>query len=369
MNDYFIVPGSKDAEGFVELARSQKGRLFRKQILKMNESFTHPGAPGKTITVDPVFAKRMQDNFREGICDIVQVPIVNDANQHVEDPTRNIGEVVDLTYDEKGVYATIDARKHAEDLGSTLLGASALMHLDYADTATGEKKGPTLLHVAVTNRPYITNLGDFEEVIAASASGLADTSGETPGVLIPAQNNTEEETMDLDQILATLKDEHGIDVPDLQEKVAALSAAAETGTEGAEETESELLAALSGVLAPGADTLTIKDVADAVLELHNERVELSGKVASLAEHNEAMLQKAAEAEVDALISEGRVLPKQRDTMIALSRNDRAAFDSLVPDTAIVALSEDGVTTFDAPEQSEEMEKNIERLVALANGSK
>jgi hypothetical protein len=361
--DYFAVPGSKDTEGFVELARSQRGRLFRKQILKVGESFKHPANPAKTITVDKAFAKRLQDNFREGICDIVQVPIVNDANQHVEDPTRNIGEVVDLTFDEKGVYATIDARKHADDLGSTLLGASALMHLDYPDTSSGEKKGPTLLHVAVTNRPYITNLEDFEEIVAASASGLADTSGEAPGVLIPAQN-TEEDTMDLDQIFALLKEEHDIDVPALQEQIA-LSASTETD----DETESELLAALSGVLAPGSETLTVKDVADAVIELHNERVELSGKVATLAEHNEKMLQKAAEDEIDEHVRAGRILPKQRDRMVALSRTDRATFEDLLPETPIVALSEDGVTTFDAPEQSEEMEKNIERLVALANGAK
>lgn len=355
MNEYVAIQAAQDAEGFVELARTQKGRLFKKQILPMNGSFTHPANPSKKIHVDEAFAKTLQANFKARLCDIVQVPIVNDQNQHVEDPTRNIGEVVDITYDAKGVYAVLDARKSAEDLGNTLLGASALMHMNYADTKTGEKKGPTLLHVAVTNRPYITDLEDFEEIVAASA----DTSDETPVAYVPASNtDTEESSMDLDQMLATLKADHGIDVIALQEKA-----------NGAQ--EQELVTALSGVVATatGKETgLTIKDVADAVIELAEERVALSGQVETLMQSNEAMAQKEAEAEVDALVRQGRVLPKQRDKMIYLSRNDRETFEALLPDDAIVALSETGVATHDEPGAGEKFAQDVDRLAAIANGS-
>lgn len=359
VNDYVMVPAQRGESGFVELARTQKGRLFKKMILPMDGDFTHPTNPSKKIHIDRAFAETLRQNFQNGVCDIVQVPIVDGENKHVEDPLRNIGEVVDVTYDDGGVYAVIDARKHAEDLGSTLLGASALMHLDYSDTKTGARKGPTLLHVAVTNRPYITNLHDFEEIVAASSGGWAgpaDTSQGKPVVLIPA-NETEEDHMDLDQMLATLKDEHGIDVMALQQQASAGN--------------KELLAALSNVVAPeaGDDTLTIKDVADAVIELAEERVALSGQVESLLASNEALALKEAEHEVDTLIKAGRILPKQRETMIALSREDREKFDALVPDDAIVALSAQGVDTFDAPEKSEQMKANIERLANLANGNK
>ena len=351
MNEQFVViPSQSGSSGFVELARSQQGRLFKKQILRMDSEFVHPNSPGKKIHIDKAYAQKMQENFRQGLCDIVQVPIVNDANQHVEDPERNIGEVVDLTFDEKGVYAVIDARKHADDLGSTLLGASAYMHLNYPDTTTGETHGPTLLHVAVTNRPYITNLDSFEEIVAASA----DTSVEAPVVLIPAP--TTEEKMELDQILTMLKDEHDIDVLDLQQK-------AEAG-----DSNKELVAALSGVVAPGTEAVTIKDVADAVIELAEERVALSSQVSDLVAANEAMSLKAAEDEIDGYIRAGRVLPKQRDAMISLSRNDRDTFDSLLPEDAIVALSESGLTVHDAPE-AEAFEKSVERLAAIANGIK
>lgn len=351
--NYVAIQAAQDSEGFVPLARSQKGRLFKKQILPMNGSFTHPANPTKKIHVDKSFAETLRQNFKAGLCDIVQVPLVNDANQHVEDPTRNVGEVVDVTYDDKGVYAVLDARKHAEDIGNTLLGASALMHMNYADTRTGEKKGPTLLHVAITNRPYITNLTDFEEIVAASA----DTSGETPVVMVPAIET--EEKMDLDQMLSALKEEHGIDVLALQDRANAGS--------------QELVTALSNVVTdatgkPAGDALTIKDVADAVIELAEERVALSGQVAELVAANEEYALKQAETEVDGLIAQGRILPKQRDTMIALSRTDRETFDALLPDDAIVALSETGVSTHDEPTMGEAMKSNIDRLAEIANKS-
>lgn len=353
-NNFVAIPSQQGDGGFVELARTRKGRLFKKQILGMNSEFSYPSAPGGKIRIDKSFAETLRRNFKSGVCDIVQVPIVDDGNAHSEDPTRNIGEVVDLTYDDAGVYAVIDARKHADDLGETLLGASALMHMNYSDTSTGEKKGPTLLHVAVTNRPYLTNLSDFQELSGELAALSADTQGEAPVVLSRATQT--EDKMDKDELLALLKDEHGIDVAALQEQVAL----------SGETDNSELLAALSNVLTPGAETLTIKDVADAVVELAEERVELSNTVQSLKDANESMAQKAAEAEVDGLIEEGRILPKQRDRMVALSRNDRETFEDLLPDDAIVSLSETGVLTHDAP-VSETVNQNIERLASIANG--
>lgn len=355
-SNFVAIQSPNDPAGFVALARTKKGRLFKKQILPMDGSFTHPANPSKKIHVDAAFAETLRQNFKAGLCDIVQVPIVNDANQHVEDPTRNIGEVVDVTYDDKGVYAVIDARKNAEDLGNTLLGASALMHMNYADTRTNEKKGPTLLHVAITNRPYITNLHDFEEIVAASAASAADTPGEKPVVMVPATDT--EESMDLDQMLAALKDEHGIDVQALQER-------ANSGSQ-------ELVTALSNVVTDATGkqatgTVTIKDVADAVIELAEERVALSAQVADLVAQNESLALKEAEAEVDSLVKAGRVLPKQRDTMVALSRTDRETFEALLPENPIVALSEDGVTAHDAPDMGKSMTDNIERLAALANG--
>ena len=346
MSGLVVVPGS-GTEGFVELTRtSPKFRRFRKQILHWGD-FVHPASPGKKVHIDRQFAERLQANFRSGMCDIVQVPIVNDKNQHVEDPTRNIGQVVDLSFDDQGVFAVIEARKHAEDLGSTLLGASALMHLDYKDTRTGHNVGPTLLHVAVTNRPYLTNLGGFEEFIAASA----DTDSEPAVLLLEASGSTLEAPVLMDQAIAVLK-ENGIDVPALQAQ--------------AELQDGELLTALSNVLAPESESvISLTDVAQAVVEMAEEKIELSAQVADLSSSLLDLQIKDATNEVDKLVREGRVLPKQRDAMVALSITDPETFKQLVPDDSIVAFSEQGLSTFEEA-TSDKLTGNIERLTALAN---
>lgn len=166
MGQLVIAPESR-TEPFLELSRTRKGRIFKKHILSTGPLF----ANGRKIDVDEVFLSEMVANFHAGYCDIVQVPIVGKDNKHSEDPRDNIGEVVDLKVEDGKLYSFIDSRKvdASEELGNTLIGASAMFALNYLDTTTNQSVGPTLLHVAITNRPHVLNLDDFEEVIAASA--------------------------------------------------------------------------------------------------------------------------------------------------------------------------------------------------------
>jgi hypothetical protein len=346
-----VMAGTGPRDEFVECAArpgvKPKGKLFRKQLLHWGE-FAHPNLPGKKITVDEAFADKLITNFSRGVCDIVQVPIVDDKNKHTEDPLRNIGEVIDLERDDKGIYALVDARseKYASELGKTLIGASAMMNLDYTDTKTGEKVGPTLLHMAITNRPYITGLDAFDEVIAASA----DTSDEDTVLLGAANTEETEMPMSRDDMIAALKAEHDIDV----------AALLDSQVDAAE------LTSLSNAL--GAEDLTVTDVAEAVLELSNKNSEQSALIETLMAERNALRLSRAEDEIDSLVQAGRILPKQRDRMLALSMNDREAFEDLLPDTSLVSLSEDGVTTFEST-HSQKSDDEIQRLLNLAAQSK
>lgn len=369
MSEYAYAPVI--GPGFTELSRSRQGRLFRKQILKF-ESFQHPTDPTTKLTVDEKFADTLIKNFSDGVCDIVQVPVVDGKNAHVEDPERNIGEVVDVQKDANGVYAIIDVRKdgEAEKMGKTYLGASAMLHLNYTDTRTGKKVGPTLLHTAVTNRPYITKLADYEEIVAASA----DTLGERPVVLTTEEN---EMPQTREELIAMLRDEHDVDVEALQ---AAATATAETPAYD----ESTLVRAFSAALQQAGsvglsaketqgEEVTLQDVAEAVVEVAQEKVELSQRVESLESELEGERASKTEREVDDLIKAGRVLPKAKDAMLKLARTDRETFLAVIPDEAIVSLSEDGVTTHSEPghsgQLSEEQQKDIDRLSDIARGSK
>jgi hypothetical protein len=364
-----IIPG-EGTTGFLELAArpgmKPSGKLFKKQILKWG-SFIHPSAPGKRIKVDRTFADQLVTNFASGACDIVQFPVVNDANKHVEGPDHNLGEVIDLDYDENGVNAYIDVRKNADDIGRTILGASALMHLDYTNTLTGQRMGPTLLHVAATNRPYLTNLAPFSEVIAASAD-TPDEAAIWTAEKEPQPVLNEDDTQEIEPVQeqqeVQLSEPGGDDMPNTKEDLIA--ALMEHGIDVAALLEqSEEVAELSALgIGDEEDGLSVRDVAEAVLELSQKNTEQAELIASLAAANEAMEQERAINEVDELIRVGRILPRQRDVMIKLARNDRETFEQLIPDEAIVSLSEDGVTTHESS-NTDEVNDEIKRLTDLA----
>jgi hypothetical protein len=226
--------------------------------------------------------------------------------------------------------------KHADDLGKTLIGASAMMGLDYTNTKTGEKVGPTLLHCAVTNRPYITDLDGFSEIIAASA----DTP-DNETVLLGAVEDSEENEMPktLEEILAELKETHGIDVE-------ALQAIAKT-----KEEETAQLSNVLGEEGKEGEELTLANVAEAVVQLAAEKKDLETKLeetvvtlSGLQTERDEANHKLAENEIDGYIKAGRILPKQREAMVKLSIEDRETFDTLLPENPIVSLSEEGVTT-------------------------
>jgi hypothetical protein len=363
-----VVPSPTDE--FVELGRSPVGKLYRKHILKLGE-FPHPADPKRKLVIDADTIEHLMTNFADGIADIVQVPKVDGANKHTEDPDRNIGEVVNLERrKDGGLDAIIDVRTaDADKVGKTLLGASAMMHMNYTDTRTGERRGPTLLHTAITNRPYITGLDDFQEIVAASADTPEDTE-----VVEFGQEETGMTTKE--ELLVALKDEHGIDVEELQAR--ADSAPQTDGEEFAKAVMSVLQEAGVVTLSnndgddpdnEGDETITTREVAEAVIELAQEKKELAGEVKTLREERDETRAKAAEAEVDGYVKTGRILPKQREKMVQLAQSDRETFEALLPDSPIVTLShEEGVETFDEP-GSEKMDAEIARLAAVANGEK
>lgn len=336
-------------ESFVELAQAGQGRIFKKMIFRGGDDFVDPRDPlrKKKIKVTPEFGAQLAKNFADGMCDIVQVPIVDGKNAHTEDPLRNMGQVIDLESQADGtVYAFIDARKkdHADELGKTLIGASAMFHPDYTDTKTGKHVGPTLLHVAVTNRPFITQLDGYEELVAASA---ADNTGD-PIFLATTQMLAE---MDEDP---TAVEEQDMPAPTKDEMIAALKADGYSVL-----TADELATATAPAAVPAAVTeplklsatetaITIDDVAEAVVELSGKFDAQAVELSAYKAREEKYLQEKAEGEVDGLIGKGRILPKSREVMIELSMHDRDKFEALLPADAIVELSETGVTTHDAP---------------------
>lgn len=332
MSDIAIIPQPKGASGYVELARTRetKGRLFEKHILNFGD-LIYPKAPGGKVTIDQQFADTLLTNFNNGVCDIVQVPKAGPRNEHTEDPDRNIGEVVGLTVRDKKVYAQIDARSDddAERLGKTLIGASAMLSTDYTDTRTGKKVGPTLLHVAVTNRPYVTGLEDYQELVAASANG----SEVNEAVILTVPEPSEKEhSMTREELIALAKEEHGIDFEALQEKAEKYDA----NVALTNRLQTEL--AETGVLTLSNDSeASADDLVGAVVELGKSNVALTARVEGL---EETKKRDDAAVRVDSLIREGRILPKDKEAQVELLLSNSDLFERLVPEKPIVSLSQE-----------------------------
>jgi len=388
MSGQVIIPASSGADGYVELAHSRnvQGRVFRKHILDLG-TLIHPKT-GEKLQLDEAFYDKLKANFDSGVCPVVQIPLADAQNRHSEDPARNLGEVVGLERDGSKVYAVMDIRDPdaAGKMGKTLLGASAFLNLDYKDTSSGRRVGPALLHACVTNRPYVTGLDDYEEVVAASADGSGETEillsetvpapgadepshqyGDDPGdpqqpIESPEVPLTEEEppVPTKDELIAQLKAEHGIDVAALQ---ASAAAAPDTA---------QLTAALTAALrqAPGvqlsapagdASELSLSDVVGAVAELAGQNQAYGSRVVALERQR-------AESEIDAYIGQGRVLPKQRSAFVDLALTNRDMLDTLLPEEPVVALNaQEGVGGMPQGEASHAADIDAELLRLTTQG--
>jgi Mu-like prophage I protein len=354
MEPQVLIP-SPAGDNYVELARQRNasGVVFRKHLLNLGQ-LIHPKT-GETLTLDEKWYDQLKQNFDNQVCDIVAVPLADGQNRHTEHPLSNVGEVIGIERDGNKIYSLIDVRDEAAVKGlrsKTLLGASAFLHLDYKDTKTNKNVGPALLHHCVTNRPYVTGLDDYEEIAASAAQDgevvVLSPAEEEPtgqpagdGETVPAADkpgdrtslSQEDPVPELTQaeLIAQLKDKHGIDVGALQTAVAA------------QPDMSQLTAALTAALQQAAPTLQLSAMAN-----DGQAVELTdvvGAVAELAQQHRvfgdrvvALERQTAEQEIDGYISEGRVLPKQREAYVRMALTARDQLDLMLPDRPIVALN-------------------------------
>lgn len=299
--------------------------MFEKHILSYGD-LLYPSAKGGKVKIDDDFAHALIRNFNNGVAGIVQVPKADANNQHSEDPDRNVGEVVGLTARNDKIYAQIDARdadaaKRIKD--KLILGASAFLHLNYPDTRTGEKVGPTLLHVCLTNRPYVVDLEDFSELIAATADGKSEA-------VILTATTKENSTMELDAMLAELREKHGINVPELQERAAAAETAVSLTSRIQEELGGAGFLKLSAGSTPSED-----DLISAVVGAKDQIVSLTSQVTTMREES---ARKAAESRIDTEVRAGRILPKAKDAQVTLLLTNPDLFEQLLPEKPLVKLS-------------------------------
>ena len=359
MSDELVyVPGGDD--DFIQLSKTPTGRLFKKHILSKGPLY-YPGVRGGKVDIDDKFLETVVKNFEDHVVGHVQAPVVDGNNAHTEDPFRNIGEVVDLKIEDGKLYSYIDVRDEeaSKKMGKTLLGASAMLSLDWKNTKTNKNVGPAIIHAAITNNPHLNDLEDFEEIISMSSVRDSNTSG---GAIVLSNTPIKETKMDLDEMIASLRDEHGIDVPALQR------AAAEAGTYAKLSADLQDALSTSGVLKLSnteGEESSAEDIVAAVSQLAQDRVELSNKVDALVEDT---AKTKAEKRVDDLVATGFIAPAKRDANLKLLLSNPEAFDELLPEKPIVELSNESGKEYKEDTHDVDVDAEIARLSSLGHSN-
>ena len=186
-------------------------KRWRKHLFPFGRKFVHPKDRSKVLEFTREFAERMIANFNAGVRDIVPVP-----SKHSEDWEDNHGRVLALEMDEaKGVFCVIEvdevAGKAIDD--RKLAGVSGSFDPDYFDRESGNKIGPVLRHVALTNGPYIEGMDGFEPIALSEPDGSADDDESSVSFYVLSETKPDKggkDTMTLEELKAALKADHGI---------------------------------------------------------------------------------------------------------------------------------------------------------------
>lgn len=372
MSDYAIIPAS-EGDDFLSLAKTKTGAIFRKKILPYG-TIIHPKTK-KKIAITKEIGAQMKKNFDAGLgVDMVQTPLADDNNAHSQRPDLNRGEVIDIELTDDGIYTIMDIRD--KDVADSMRekkirGSSAYINMNGVDNNTGEIIGPVLVHNCITNNPYVTGLGDYEEILAMSDSfdGEKDTvhlfefiddsksetalsdEPQTEDNVVLSQEPDEKEniTMTKEELIAALKNEHGIDVVALESTASEASSTASLANQVVDALTNSGVLSLSN--AADADS---EKVLGAVVELAKDHVALGKKVESLE-------LSAAETHVKSLVGKGYILPKQEKVMTNLFLSNRDDFDALLPEEPLVKVEGDeiGLTAV----ETETKEIDVDKAVA------
>lgn len=347
-------------------------RLFRKQILRYG-TWEHKAAPGGKLRVTKAFLTKIVDNFRAGVRDDVPIPL-----GHEVDAISSIGKVVALEIDDHGLWGIheISDDADADKLGETWTGSSAFIDLNAVDKETGKEQGPVLVHNAVTNAPYIKDLAPFE------ALALGEDAKNAVVIALEMTDETGGVQMTLEEVLAQLAETSDDDLRKaLTDSRPELFAQEGDGEGDDEEKAKEAIEAAKvegreavvAALAEKGITVTLsedtgdgkKDEPKVDISSAKEFVALGERVSTLEKEKATT---AVEAKIDKAIKEGKVVPAQRDGLIkvGLSEDGEDILDEIIPEKAVVDLSEKGVTPTDetnVPLSEEDAEKEADRLVA------
>lgn len=295
----------------VELAdnTSSNFKRFKKQICRFGE-YVDPNNSSRKMILDKIFGKRLKENFDSGKYGVVAVPLGHPKSA-AELAALNKGEMVDMELTDEGIDAVIEIRDEetAKNIENhNIPDVSMGFEDNYLDKRTGQRVGPLLKHIGLVVDPYIKGMQQFMP--------LAD---ETPAILFSDSQDYEKEE---EAMQVKVKNDREFDVQvkfqeDGEEKVETIAAGAEI--EVPEDQVEAVKQQIADAEAPEAEeTEEKKEEKENESEFADREKALADREAAIAEKEAALAKKAAEAKFNKLLSDGKVVPAQKEAFMALS---------------------------------------------------
>lgn len=298
--------------GDVELAEGAgKFKRFWKMIAKYGD-YVDPRGGDEPMRINKEKAEKFVENFKSGVRGYIPTPLGHPKTD-AELAEKNKGELMDVDAREDGLYGLLEIRDNstAEAIEDKRIpDVSIAFDDDYQDKRTGKWVGATLRHVGLVVNPYLKGMAQFEPALsdASGAAVLFSDSVEANGDI---NNEKEEVTM------GTVKNERDFPVEvtyteNDEEKKVTVEAGAEV-----EVPEDQVEAVTKQI----ADAVKPDEGGEEDEELSDEQKKekaLADREAAIAAKERALSEKEAEAKFATLLSEGKVVPAQKELYIALS---------------------------------------------------
>lgn len=355
---------------------------FRKPILAFG-MWRHPDNRDIEFEITPEVVEQVAANFAKGVP--VEAPI---TLTHTDNPKMKIGSVKKFIPTDKGldaVFSVADKDMVANiESKEKAPGVSCWLDLSYRDKQSNKEVGAVVKHVALVNHPYIEGLGGFEAVSLSEGKGAEEY---VPLIMSESKFKGGVKTMTLVELVKKLKEEHKVDVSQLQEDLKVLNKQIEDGElikkADAPALSEELLTEIKEKLELDEKITKSDEIIKALLDKVKEVLKLSdtetkdkdkaAKAAAAKDKRiEALESKLTEMDankaIDALITENKVLPAEKESLVKLYKKDEALFTEFVATRSkpLLELAEIGAQSDEIPKEKAEEEKaEIDRLAKLA----
>lgn len=320
---------------------SFNGSIYRKQLVKFGV-WENPDYPwfsdDPKMTLDEAWAEQIVENFNAGnLGSKVPVPL-----NHTDDVKANTGELVGLEIVAgDGLYGDLEIRdaQTIEDLDNGLIFDVSISFVwDLVRQDDGKHYGPTLLHVALVNTPYLIGMNAFEKV-GATLSKLSKSfkpvglSLDNGGAIMLSRTkikelaNVDESTIKNDRdfdVTVTYKDgdeDKEVVVKAGEEVVVPTTVAEEVTTQIADATKPEDEDENKDDDAKNDDDSNSdsNDDSNSDDDSSEEEDEEADKDKALAKANLQVATLSVEKRYGELLSAGKVIPAQKDKILGLAK--------------------------------------------------